>query len=102
MHPRKRLKLEAKKIAKEHIDGLFEEADKVFGKKPHLAHRYVELARHIQMRHKVHMPREYKRKYCKHCYKYIRTSVNGRVRIRKGVLTIFCDACKKFTRVPFK
>ncbi len=102
MHPKAKRKLEAKTLAKEHIIELFAQADDVFSTKPELAHRYVALARTMQMKHKIHMPRELKRKYCKHCYHYIRTGVNGRVRIRDGVLTLYCDNCKKFTRRPFK
>jgi len=102
MHPRKKRKLEQKEAAKEHLRTLFRQADEAFTEDPSLAHRYVKMARDIQMKHKVRMPREYKRKYCKHCYHYIRTGVNGRVRIRDGVLTVYCENCKKFTRVPFK
>ena len=102
MHPRKKRKLEEKEAAKEHLRTLFRQADEAFTEDPALAHRYVQMARDIQMKHKVRMPREYKRKYCKHCYRYIRTGVNGRVRIRDGVLTVYCENCKKFTRTPFK
>lgn len=102
MHPRAKKKQEEKQLAKEHIQELFAQADAAFKERPDLSHRYVQLARTIQMKYKVHMPRPLKRKYCKHCYHYIRTGSNGRVRIREGVLTIYCDNCKKFTRIPIK
>ncbi len=102
MHPKKRLKIDEKALALEHIKELFQQADEKFSEDASKSHRYVALARQIQMKHKVRMPRSLKRKYCKHCYKYIRTGVNGRVRIRNGVLTIYCDSCRKFTRIPFK
>jgi len=102
MRPRVKAKLEAKNVAKQHIEELFKQADAIFSTRPLLAHRYVHMARQIQMRHKVRMPKELKRKFCKHCYNYIRTGRNGRVRIRDGTLTIYCDNCRKFTRVPFK
>ena len=102
MHPRAKKKQEEKTIAKEHLKELFEQADEKFSERPDLAHRYVQLARLTQMKYKLRMPREYKRKYCKHCYRYIRTGVNGRVRIREGVLTVYCEHCKKYTRTPFK
>lgn len=102
MHPRTKAKLEAKRLAKEHIRELFEQADEVFSQFPERSHRYVQMARQIQMKHKVHMPREYKRKYCRHCYHYLRSGTNGRVRIREGRLTIYCDHCRKFTRIPIK
>ncbi|MBD3209599.1 ribonuclease P [Candidatus Woesearchaeota archaeon] len=102
MHPRAKRKQKEKRVAKEHIKELFHQADEVFAARPDLAHRYVHLARVTQMKYKVRMPREYKRKYCQHCYHYIRSGVNGRVRIRDGMLTVFCDYCRKFSRTPFK
>ncbi len=102
MRARKRLKIDEKKLALEHISELFEQADNVFSFNQDLAHRYVFLARKVQMRFNVKMPRVFKRKFCKHCYHYIRSGVNGRVRIRNGVLVLYCDNCRKFTRIPFK
>ena len=102
MHPRAKKKQAEKDIAKQHVNHLFSQADDVFATDQALAHRYVTLAREIQMRFKIRMPRPLKRKYCKHCYHYIRSGTNGRVRIRQGVLTMYCDHCKKYTRTPFK
>lgn len=102
MHPRAKKKQQEKQLAKEHLRELFEQADERFAQRPDLAHRYVALARLTQMKYKIRMPREYKRKYCKHCYHYIRSGSNGRVRIRDGVLTVYCEHCKRFTRTPFK
>ena len=95
-----RAKEKVKDIAKERVRTLFLQADDNFVSEPVLAHRYVQLARTIAMKAKIHMPREFKRKYCKHCYKYLRSGVNARTRTREGKVVILCKECKKFTRIP--
>jgi len=67
-----------------------------------LADRYVELARKISMRYLVPIPGEFKRRFCKHCYKYLLPSNTCRVRIHRGKLVIYCHSCKKYTRIPLK
>lgn len=89
---------EQKKIAKERIVILFKHADEVFSKDKALANRYVALARKISMKYKVRIPRELKRKFCKHCYKYLKPGVNCRVRTRDGKVVYYCLECKKFMR----
>ena len=91
-----------KEIAKEHIDELFSEAEKVFSQAPGLSDSYVKKARDIQMKFKLKMPGEHKRKFCKHCYAYIVPSVNCRVRISGGKVVYYCLACRKFMRFPLK
>lgn len=90
-----------KEIAKERIKILFDKADEVFPNKS-LANRYVTLARKISMKVKVRLPRELKRKFCKHCYKYLRSGTNARIRTRDGKVVISCFECKKFTRIPVR
>jgi ribonuclease P protein subunit RPR2 len=88
-----------KEIAKERIRILFTQADEVFSKNKSLANRYVTLARKISMKIKVRIPKELKRKFCKHCYKYLRPGVNSRTRTRPGKVVISCFECKKFMRI---
>ncbi|MFH1682562.1 MAG: ribonuclease P protein component 4 [Candidatus Woesearchaeota archaeon] len=95
-------KTRQKEIALERIAVLFQQADEQFSINPELSHRYVELARKIQMKAKVRITVELKRKFCKHCYKYLRTGVNARIRTREGKLIIYCLSCKKHTRIPLK
>lgn len=95
-------KQKQKEIAKERIKKLFHEAEKVFAKDKSLANRYVTLARKIAMKVKVKIPLELKRKFCKHCYKFLKPGVNSRVRTREGKVIISCLECKKFTRIPVK
>ena len=91
-----------KEIAKERINILFEQADKVFKENKSLANRYVTLARKIAMKVKVRIPQELKRKFCKHCYKFLKPGINAKVRTRDGKVIISCLECKKFTRIPIR
>jgi ribonuclease P protein subunit RPR2 len=95
-------KKKQKEIANERIISLFSQADSIFSTNKSLANRYVTLARKIAMKTKVRIPVQLKRKFCKHCYKYLRSSVNSRVRTRAGKVVISCFECKKFMRIPVK
>ena len=91
-----------KEIAKERIKILFEQAKSAFKEDPKLSNRYVNLARKLAMKYKVRIPKELKRKFCKHCYSYLRPPYNARVRLQKGKVVISCYNCKKFMRIPYK
>jgi ribonuclease P protein subunit RPR2 len=91
-------KSKQKQIARERIEILFKEAE---GNKS-MANRYVTLARKIAMKVKVRIPTRLKRRFCKHCYKYLRPGVNSRVRTRSGKVVISCFECKKFMRIVIK
>ena len=82
-----------KEIALERIHTLFKEAKK----RPAYANRYVEIARNISMKVNLPMPKEYKRKYCKHCYTYFDKD-SLRVRTGKGFVSYTCLRCKKQMR----
>ncbi|HNX17609.1 MAG TPA: ribonuclease P protein component 4 [Methanoregula sp.] len=87
-----------KPLARERIAVLFSEAEKVFSKNPEYSNRYVELARKIAMRERVRIDREYRRRYCHHCYRYLVPGANMRVRIHKGWVSVTCLECRKITR----
>jgi len=90
-------------IAKKRIIQLFLMAEKMaISGNMILANRYVEIARKISMRYKVTIPREFKRRFCKNCYKYLLPGLNCRIRIYRSRLIIYCDNCKKYTRIPIK
>lgn len=95
-------KKKQKEIARERIKILFAEAEKAFSKNPALSHRYVQLARKIAMKIKTGIPKELKRKFCKHCYKFLMPGANCRIRTREGKLIIYCLECKKYTRILLK
>jgi ribonuclease P protein subunit RPR2 len=91
-----------KKLALEHITELFGEAEKASGTDSSLSDKYVAKARDIQMKFRIRMPTEFKRKFCKICHKYFIPQVNSRVRISDGKVVILCFSCKNFTRIPVK
>ena len=102
-HRHLRAKKLNKAIAKNRIEKLFRMAEeKAFSNKLGLADRYVELARKISMRYRVPIPKEYKRRFCKNCYKYLQPGVNARIRLSSGRLVIYCKNCGRFTRIPLK
>jgi len=90
-------------IAKRRIIQLFIMAEKMalLGD-INIANRYVEIARKISMRFKITIPKEFKRRICKNCYKYLLPGFNCRIRIYRSKLIIYCDNCKKYTRIPIK
>ncbi len=92
-----------RKIAKERIQKLFLLAEKkAKNNNFNLADRYVKIARKISMKYLVPIPKEYKKRFCKHCYYYLLPSVNSTVRIKNGKIIIFCKNCKKYTRIPYR
>jgi|TARA_Y100000310_G_scaffold302635_1_gene340177 ribonuclease P protein subunit RPR2 len=91
-----------KTIAEKRIKILFKEAGKIFKKDPKLADRYIKLARKIAMKIKVRIPRELKRKFCKHCYRFLKQGVTCRVRTKDKKVIYFCMNCEKYMRFPIK
>ena len=91
-----------REIALERINILFQEADLMFKEDPRLSDRYVEIARKIAMKYKVSIPRELKRRFCKHCYTFLVPGINCRIRNNEGKMVYYCKICKKFMRFPLK
>lgn len=88
-----------KDIARERISILFEQADLVFKKNKLLANRYVSLARKIAMKTNIRLTKVQKKKFCNHCYSFLKPGINSRVRINNNKLIIYCSECKKYTRM---
>lgn len=88
----------SKKIARERIGVLFVQAGLVHAAHPELSNRYVELARKIAMRQRIRIDREFRRRYCHHCYAYLVPGKNMRVRVHRGNVVVTCKACKRTTR----
>jgi ribonuclease P protein subunit RPR2 len=92
-----------KMIAKQRINKLFELADRnALSDRLFFSDKYVKLARKISMRYLVKIPREHRRKFCKHCYSYLLPPLTSRIRIHRGKVIIYCNNCKKYTRIPLK
>lgn len=80
---------------------LFELADSMFKKYPNLSNRYVFLARKISMKYKIKIPKEIKRRFCKHCNNFLYPGINLRIRLNKKKVVYYCLNCKKHMRYPY-
>ena len=104
MAKRRRItKTEQKSIASRRIKKLFSLAEEnALSGDLRFSDRYVELARKISMKNLTPIPKEYKRRFCKHCYSYLLPTVTCRVRVSRSRVIVFCNKCGKYNRVPFK
>ena len=82
-----------RKLTLERIHELFKEAKLNSSK----ANNYVKKARRIAMKVNLPLPKEYKRRYCKHCNNYFQSG-NYRVRTRNKMVVYYCLNCKKYTK----
>lgn len=98
---RKKNKVAARNIAKERIRYLFDLANSEYSEDPEKSKRYVVLARKIGMRHRVSIPPELKRRFCKNCGSLLVPGNSSRVRLKDGRLTITCLICGSIKRYPF-
>ncbi|MBW2991437.1 ribonuclease P [Candidatus Woesearchaeota archaeon] len=94
--------LKQRKLALQRIEHLFKEAGKAFKSNPKLSNRYVQLARKIAMKYKVKIRSPLRKRFCKHCYRYIKPGVNCRVRLGQKQVIYFCHECKKFMRFGYR
>jgi ribonuclease P protein subunit RPR2 len=95
---------EIRNIAIERIRILFRLAEQNIVTKPELADRYVELARKIASRNRVHIPQELKRRVCHGCKKYL-SPINSHTRIRQARvphIAITCHNCGHINRIPLR
>ena len=91
----------SKIAAIEQIEHLFDQADKVFSKDKSKADKCVDKARKLAIKRRMPLPKLLKRRFCKHCYSYLKPGRNARIRVQ-GKVIILCLECKKFTRIPTK
>lgn len=90
-------------IAQKRIEKLFSFADRqAKAGKLQYADNVVLIARRIAMKTTFRLPKDYKHRFCKHCYHYFLPSVTCRVRIQHGKKTITCYHCHRQTRIPYK
>lgn len=61
---------------------------------------YVRLARRISERHRVGLPRTFRRFTCDACDVYLRPGRNARVRLQRGHVVVRCD-CGETARYPY-
>jgi len=86
----------------EQIKELFQKAETAFKKSPEEADRLVRKARNLAMSRRLKLPKELKRRFCKHCYAFFFPGKTVRIRTRQGKVIYYCFACKKFTRIPVR
>jgi len=94
-----------KRIARQRIQTLFLLARETYHEDPHLAQRYVDIARKIAMAAKIRLPKEYRRQVCRHCKSFILPGVSCRVRIkqrREPHVVVTCLKCGKPMRIPLE
>ena len=89
-------------LALERIKNMFRLAQQSFKKYPERANRYIHIARKIAMKTRTKIPPVLKKKYCKHCYKFLQPGINCRVRTRDSKAIYYCFNCRKYMRFPLK
>jgi ribonuclease P protein subunit RPR2 len=90
---------DAKDIARERIDRLFELAEQeTISGNDGRAKRYVSLALRMGERHKVRT--SHKRTYCPACHAFFLPPKNVRVRTRSGKVAMTCLGCGHVLRYP--
>ncbi len=91
-------------IGRERIERLFALAEREFSTHPERSHHYVSLARKIAMRYNIRLSPQLKRQYCRKCYKYLKPSINCRVRTsaKQQAVIITCLECGHIMRHPYR
>ncbi len=91
-----------RRIARERIDKLFDEAEKAFMEgEEELASRYVQIARKIGMKYLVRIPKKYRMRFCRKCNSYLMPGKNSRVRLTKHKVVVTCLVCGAKKRYPY-
>jgi ribonuclease P protein subunit RPR2 len=97
---RKNNATQAKDIARQRMEILFELASLELPFHPERSDRYVQIARMIGTRIRIRMSSQMKKMLCKHCGSYLSAS-ERRVRLSRGCITATCLKCGKRTRIPY-
>ena len=88
-----------RELAQERIATLFLQAEERYPDV--LAHRYVQLARRIQMRYKVRFTPQQRRRMCKNCRHFLVPGRNCRIRLTKSKASYTCLDCGHVMRYPY-
>lgn len=84
------------------VEVLLKEAKNVSDDDMKLAHKMVAIARKTAMKHKIRIPKHMQKRFCKHCYRYLKSGVNLRIRLAKKRVIYYCLSCKRHMRFPYK
>ncbi len=90
-------KSKLRELALEKIKILFKQAKE----NPEKANDIVRKARRIGMKVNLPIPKDLKRKYCKHCNNYFKSG-NYRVRTRNKMVVYYCLNCKRYMKFIIK
>lgn len=86
--------MDVKKVVKDRILRLLELAEKNVKTHKDRSVRYVQLAVRLSMRHKVRIPKEFKRVFCKGCYTYWIPGYNVKIMLdRRNKAVRYACAC---------
>ncbi len=102
MRRRRAARAEARKLAQERIDILWEQASDVASQKPPLARQRMTSARKIAQKARIKIPRHIGRQLCKKCGIVFVPGQNCRVRLRNNrsrhvtVTCLNCGAIRRF------
>jgi len=89
-------------IARERVDRLQQLASEAASDgDDERARAYVSLARRVAERHRLRLPREFRRFTCDRCDRYLRPGRNARVRLQDGHVVVTCD-CGEQARYPYE
>ena len=95
----KRDKVHERKTALNDICAFFAKAK--IAKDSLIAKHFVQKARKLAMKYRIHLPVSIKRQFCKHCDTFFVPSDNVRVRTSNGKVVYTCMICKKFMRFRY-
>lgn len=84
---------EGKRIARERIERLFQQAAIFFPENPQWSDRCIALARSIAMKQRVRIPRPLKRQFCRRCSAFLVPGRTSRVRVHRGRVVVTCFRC---------
>ena len=88
-------------IAVERMNILFNRAEMEFINHPERSNRYVELALKLSTKYNTKVPKQWRRRYCKKCHKFLSYGHNSTVRLVNSEVNIFCGECGHVMKIPY-
>lgn len=88
-------------IAEERMNILFSRAEKEFSEHPERSHRYVQLARKLSTKYNTKIPRNWNRRFCKNCFKFLSYGSNSTIRLIDEKINIKCYECGHEMKIPY-
>src|SRR3989338_7942537 len=89
------------KAAIEKVRVIFANAEALSRANPGLADRYVRKARNTAQKARISIPREFRKRFCRHCGKFWVPGRTVRVRLQKQKVVYYCLSCRHYTRHPY-